>query len=56
MQGCVGTQARLGHAALDAELQKVYIVTTLLGPAGTYDVVTGSTQLRQCTLHTTTTT
>ena len=29
LQSCVGTQARLGYAAFDAQLQKAYFVTTL---------------------------
>ena len=28
LQSCVGTQARLGHAAFDAQLWKAYFVTT----------------------------
>jgi len=29
LQSCVGTRARLGYTAFDAQLQKVYFVTTL---------------------------
>ena len=29
LQSCVGTQARLGYAAFDAQLRKAYFVTTL---------------------------
>ena len=29
LQSCVGTCARLGYAAFDAQLQKAYFVTTL---------------------------
>ena len=29
LQSCVGTQARLGYAAFDAQLRKMYFVTTL---------------------------
>ena len=28
LQSCVGTRARLGYAAFDAQLQKAYFVTT----------------------------
>ena len=30
LQSCVGTQTRLGYAAFDAQLRKVYFVTTTL--------------------------
>ena len=29
LQSCVGTRARLGYAAFDAQLRKAYFVTTL---------------------------
>ena len=29
LQSCVGTQVRLGYAAFDAQLRKMYFVTTL---------------------------